>query len=133
MNISIDHIAIWTMDLEKAKDFYVKYFDMECGEKYHNPAKQFTSYFLQFRNSPVKIELMHRPDISEHMGKKGITNGLTHFAISVGSKEFVDSFTEKLRADKVIIQSEPRTTGDGYYESVILDPEGNLVEITAIG
>ncbi len=24
----------------------------------------------------------------------------------------------------------PRTTGDGYYESTILDPEGNVIEIT---
>ena len=130
MTIKIEHLAIWTQDLEKAKDFYVKYFDMICGDKYHNPTKQFTSYFLSFRNSNVRIELMHRPDILEHIGKKGLTNGLTHFAISVGSKEIVNSLTEKLRADNFIIESEPRTTGDGYYESVVLDTEGNLIEIT---
>lgn len=130
MSIKIEHIAIWTKELEKTKDFYVKYFDMLCGKKYHNPVKKFTSYFLSFRNSNVRIELMHRPDILEHTGKKGITNGLTHFAISVGHKEAVDSLTERLRADNFIIESEPRTTGDGYYESVVLDPEGNLVEIT---
>lgn len=73
---------------------------------------------------------MHRPDILEHTGKKGITNGLAHFAISVGSKEMVNALTGKLRADNVIIESEPRTTGDGYYESVVLDTEGNLIEIT---
>lgn len=130
MSIKIEHIAIWTKDLEKAKDFYVKYFDMVCGDKYHNSTKQFTSYFLSFRNSNVRIELMHRPDILEHIGKKGATYGLTHFAISVGSKEIVNSLTEKLRADNFIIESEPRITGDGYYESVILDTEGNLIEIT---
>ena len=26
--------------------------------------------------------------------------------------------------------SGPRVTGDGYYESCILDPEGNRIEIT---
>lgn len=130
MAIKIEHLAIWTKDLEKAKDFYVKYFDMVCGEKYHNPTKQFTSYFLSFQNSNVRIELMHRPDITDHVGKKGTTNGLAHFAISVGSKERVNSLTERLRADDFIIESEPRTTGDGYYESVVLDPEGNLIEIT---
>lgn len=46
MTIKIEHLAIWTKDLEKVKDIYVKYFDMVCGEKYHNPTKQFTSYFL---------------------------------------------------------------------------------------
>lgn len=130
MKIKIEHLAIWTKDLERAKDFYVKYFDMVCSDKYHNPIKKFTSYFLSFRNSNVRIELMHRPDILEHIGKKGITNGLTHFAISVGSKEAVNSLTEMLRADNFVIESEPRTTGDGYYESVVLDTEGNLIEIT---
>ncbi len=93
MTIKINHFAIWTKDLERAKNFYVKYFDMVSGEKYHNPTKQFTSYFLSFRNSNVRIELMHRPDILEHIRKKGITNGLTHFAISVGSKEIVNLLT----------------------------------------
>ena len=130
MTIKIEHLAIWTKDLEKAKNFYVKYFEMVCGEKYHNPTKKFTSYFLSFRNSNVRIELMHRPDILEHTEKKGFTNGLAHFAISVGSKETVNSITERLRADNFTIESEPRTTGDGYYESVVLDTEGNLIEIT---
>jgi lactoylglutathione lyase len=66
MTIKIEHLAIWTKDLEQAKDFYVKYFDMVCGNKYHNPIKKYTSYFLSFRNSNVRIELMHRPDILEH-------------------------------------------------------------------
>ncbi len=131
MPIKIEHLAIWTKDLEKAKEFYVKYFDMVCGDKYHNPTKKFTSYFLSFKESDVRIELMHRPDILDLSGKKGITNGLTHFAISVGSKELVNSITERLRADNFTIESEPRTTGDGYYESVTLDTEGNLIEITS--
>jgi lactoylglutathione lyase len=128
--IKIEHIAIWTKDLEKAKEFYVKYFDMICGEKYFNPKKLFTSYFLSFKDSEVRIELMHKPDISEFLGKKGNTYGLAHFAISVGSKKRVVSLTERLRKDNFVIESEPRTTGDGYYESVILDIEGNFIEIT---
>lgn len=128
--MKIEHIAIWTEDLEVVKEFYTKYFDLTCGEKYTNPQKYFSSYFLSFKDSPTRIELMQRPDVSKNKDKKGSTNGLTHFAISVGSKELVNSITEKLRANKFIIQGEPRTTGDGYYESVVLDPEGNLIEIT---
>ena len=128
--MKIDHIAIWTEDLEVAKEFYTKYFNMTCGEKYTNPVKKFSSYFLSFKDSSVRIELMQRPDILKHNNKKGITNGITHFAISVGSKESVNSITEELRANKFIIQGEPRTTGDGCYESVVLDPEGNPIEIT---
>jgi lactoylglutathione lyase len=56
--------------------------------------------------------------------------GLIHFAISVGSKQTVDELTERLRSDGYSIVGEPRTTGDGYYESVVLDPENNRIEIT---
>ena len=131
MLMKIDHLAIWTENLEATKDFYVKYFDMLCSEKYTNEVKRFTSYFLSFKDSSTKLELMHRPDIEADGNTKGLTQGITHFAISVGSNEVVNSLTEKLRAGMHTIQSEPRTTGDGYYESVVLDPEGNLVEITA--
>jgi len=125
----IEHIAIWVIDLEKMKDFYTEYFNMECSDKYVNDLKKFSSYFLKFHNG-ARIEIMHRPDISESTGKKGTTNGLAHFAISVGNKEKVDEITELIRNNGFQIIGEPRTTGDGYYESVVLDPEGNYIEIT---
>ena len=125
----IDHLAIWVKDLEKMKRFYTKYFGMKCGDKYSNENKKFSSYFLSF-DSGARIEIMYRPDISEQNDNKGIINGITHFAISVGNKEKVNQLTELFRSDGVEIIGEPRTTGDGYYESVILDPEGNSIEIT---
>ena len=73
---------------------------------------------------------MNRPDISAPDSPKETMMGLTHLAISVGSKDMVIGLTEKLRDDGYIISGEPRTTGDGYFESVILDPEGNSIEIT---
>lgn len=128
--MKIEHIAFWVEDLEKAKDFYINYFDMIASERYHNPAKNFTSYFLSFKEEDTRIELMHRPDIAITSGQRGLVTGITHLAISVGSKEQVDQLTERLRTDGFTIAGEPRTTGDGYYESVVLDTEGNLVEIT---
>jgi len=111
------------------KSFYLKFFDLSSKEKYFNPTKKFSSYFLAFQNG-ARIELMHRPDISEFIEKSEQKLGLTHFAISVGTKEKVDSLTEIVRKNGYGIIGEPRTTGDGYYESVISDPEGNLIEIT---
>lgn len=127
--MKIDHIAIWTKNLVQMRDFYVKYFGMEYGEKYENPSKKFTSYFLSFSNAETRIELMHNPEIDKILQNKELI-GLTHVAISVDSKKKVDLLTEELRADGYTIVGEPRTTGDGYYESVILDPEGNKIEIT---
>ncbi|MER3317070.1 MAG: VOC family protein [Allomuricauda sp.] len=127
--MKIEHIAIWTSDLEKMKDFYLNFFELESNEKYYNPKKKFSSYFLSFEKG-ARIELMHRPDISEFMDNMDGKLGLTHFAISVGSKEKVDALTETIRKNGFKVIGEPRTTGDGYYESVIADPEGNLIEIT---
>lgn len=128
--MKIEHLAIWVKDLEATRDFYVKYFGMTSGEKYYNLRKQFSSYFLSFEAGGARLEIMQRPDISDQQGRKGVVNGLTHFAISAGSRESVDTLTERLRADHFTIEGEPRMTGDGYYESVVLDPEGNPVEIT---
>lgn len=128
--MKIEHLAVWTNRLEEAKDFYVKYFNARPGEKYHNPAKQFNSYFLSFDTGP-RLELMQMPDIPDNANdvyKQSI--GLIHFAFSTGSKENVDALTEEIRNAGYKVIGEPRLTGDGYYESVILDPDNNRIEIT---
>ena len=126
----IEHLAIWVRDLEKVKEFYIKYFEMRCSEKYTNIKKNFSSYFLSFEGASTRIEIMRRPDITDLGCEHSISFGLTHFSISVGSKKKVDKLTEQLRFDGYKIVGEPRTTGDGFYESVIEDCEGNWVEIT---
>lgn len=125
----IEHLALWTKDLEKMRSFYLQFFDLTSNEKYVNPKKQFSSYFLSFANG-ARIELMHRPDIAGLWDEPNQRLGITHFAISLGSKEKVDQLTETIRAHGYRIVGEPRTTGDGYYESVIADPEGNYIELT---
>lgn len=126
----IEHVAIWCENLEKQKDFYVSYFGMEYSSIYVNPSKKYSSYFLSFKGESTRIELMHKTDIQPKAENKNITTGLAHLSISVGSKEMVDKLTAKLNEDGYMVTGMPRTTGDGYYESVIEDCEGNLVEIT---
>ncbi|MEA5457563.1 VOC family protein [Arcicella sp. LKC2W] len=128
--MQIEHIAIWTKQLEILKDFYVKYFKASANEKYHNPKKSFSSYFLSFENG-CRLELMEKEGIPANINNiYDEYTGLIHFAISVGSKEKVNEITEIFRNDGFEIIGEPRTTGDGYYESVILDPDKNRIEIT---
>lgn len=127
--MKIEHISMWVSDLEKSKNFYLKYFETSVSEKYINPIKDFSSYFISFGEG-ARIELMHRPDIVETQYEKASVFGLCHFAISIGSKEKVNELTEKLRNDGFIIKGEPRLTGDNYYESIVLDPEGNNIELT---
>jgi lactoylglutathione lyase len=129
--MKIEHLAMWVHDLEKMKNFYVKYFHASPNDLYHNEAKKSRSYFLKFDDG-CRLELMNRPDIlqerSQHPEKQ--KPGVVHFAVSVGAKQKVDELTEELRRDGYTIMGEPRTTGDGYYESVVLDPENNIIEIT---
>jgi lactoylglutathione lyase len=122
----IDHIAIWTENLENEKDFFLKYFECKANEKYINPVKQFSSYFINFNNG-ARIELMQRADISN--GRAEDTLGIAHIALNVGSREKVEYLTEIFEKDGVTVVSKPRVTGDGYYESVILDPENNVIEL----
>jgi lactoylglutathione lyase len=132
--MKIEHIAIWAKDIDKVCAFYRKYFDGVVHPVYHNPAKQFTSRFVTFE-SGARLEVMHRPDIDADVGT--VTSpmfhvehlGFTHLSFSVGSKEGVDRLTQKMSDDGIQIVGQPRTTGDGYYESVVLDPEGNRVEV----
>ena len=126
----IEHLAIWVKDLDAMKRFYVTYFDAVPGEMYHNPKKDFNSYFLSFKEGGSRLELMHRPDSAVRQNENIEFMGITHFAISVGSKGKVDALTDRLRDSGFKIVGEPRTTGDGYYESVVLDPEKNRIEIT---
>ncbi|MDR1682077.1 MAG: VOC family protein [Candidatus Symbiothrix sp.] len=127
--MQIEHIAVWVENLETMRDFYIKYLGAASSGNYTNSKTNFSSYFLSFGENKTRIELMYYPDIKENNGRN-CRMGIAHFAVSAGSKNTVDELTERLRADGYKIASEPRTTGDGYYESVILDPEGNFVEIT---
>lgn len=123
----IEHIGLWTKDIDKMKDFYEKYFDVRSGERYHNSSKKFTSYFLTF-DSGSRLELMMREDIS----KPTIESfGYAHLALAVGSQSKVDDLVSRLTTDGFELLNGPRTTGDGYYEAVIKDPEGNLIEVMA--
>jgi len=128
--VKIEHIAIWTEKLEELKEFYVRYFSARPNEKYSNPKKGFESYFLSFDDGS-RLELMKMPGIPTSLNNvHDQYQGIIHMAISVGSISKVDELTQKLREDGYQVVGEPRTTGDGYYESVILDPDNNRIEIT---
>ena len=115
--------------MELLREFYEKYFGFASGDKYENPKKNFSSYFLSLGDG-ARIELMSGGP-AKSAGACESSAGLAHFAISAGGRENVDAVTERLRRDGYRILGEPRTTGDGYYESAVSDPEGNRVEITA--
>lgn len=126
--MKIEHIAMYVNHLEKAKDFYETYFEAKSSNKYINEKVGFSSYFLSFSDG-ARLELMNITEMEDGSKERNRT-GLIHLAFSVGSKEKVDEITSNLRYAGYEVISGPRTTGDGYYESCILDGEGNQIEIT---
>ena len=127
--MKLEHVALYVNDLERAREFFMKYFDATSNDGYYNPVKKFRSYFLSFDDGS-RLEIMNKANMDDAEKTLNRT-GFIHIAFSVGGKEKVDELTARLKADRFKIIGEPRTTGDGYYESCIVDLEGNQIEITA--
>ena len=123
----LEHIAIWSKDIEALRYFYAAHFGCTHSLRYENPAKGFSSYFLSFE-SGARLEIMQKRGLADRGADHGV--GLAHFAVSVGSEPEVKARTERLRQAGIKVVGEPRWTGDGCFESVVLDPDGNAVEIT---
>lgn len=128
--MKMNHVAIWTKDLEGLKAFYVKYFNGKANDKYVNIEKHFESYFIKFEGG-TSLEVMRSSAIIDKDHEtSAVLRGYAHMAFSTGTKEKVDQLTQLLELDGYTVVSHPRTTGDGFYESCILDPDENPVEIT---
>lgn len=127
--MKIEHIAIWSPDIERLKDFYVTYFGAVPNDRYKNKTTGFTSYFLTFKEG-ARLEIMHKQDILPIKASTQQYMGYCHLAMNVGTKSEVIRLTKQLAEDGYRIIGEPRTTGDGYFESVVADPDGNRIEIT---
>lgn len=124
--MKIEHVALFTENLEKMRDFYVKYFNAVSNGGYRNPKTRLRTYFLSFGEGS-RLEIMSRPDVRDRP-RNGL--GYVHLAFSTGSRDKVDNLAERLQKDGYRVLSGPRMTGDGYYECLVLDPDGNEVEIT---
>ena len=127
--MKIEHLAMYVNDLEIMKEFYIKYFGATANDMYHNPRTGLQTYFLSFEEG-ARLEIMTRPDRVDSP-KELYATGFTHLAFTLGSKEKVDEMTALMAKDGFKVLSGPRMTGDGYYESCFLDPEGNQIEIVA--
>ncbi len=115
----IAHVAAWVADLPRARAFYERWFQAHAGPRYTSARRPFESYFLTLA-SGAPLELMAAP---------GEAPRHAHIAISVGSRNAVDNLVRRMKAAGVPVVSEPRVTGDGFYEAQVEDSEGNLLEI----
>ena len=132
-HMTLEHVAIWTDDLETLKAFYERYFGGIANEKYINRQKGFQSYFLRFA-SGARLELMTREGIPVNLNDtiKKQHLGIIHLAFGVSSMMEVDEKARQLATAGYPILSGPRKTGDGYYEFETLDPDNNRIEVTTV-
>ena len=129
--MKIEHVAVYTRDLERLKSFYETYFKAVSNEKYVNEKKRFSSYFLRFGDG-ARLEIMQQNSV-QRSGNDPYQQfaGFIHIAFQLESEEAVDKLTQRLVDDGYEKLDGPRHTGDGYYESCVLDPDNNRIEITA--
>lgn len=128
MNVRLEHVGLWVRDLDGVAAFYEKYFGARVGGLYQNPRKGFESRFLEFAGG-ARLEVMRRTDVTTRAADEQL--GLAHVALAIGDEAAVDALAARFRADGTPPLDGPRRTGDGYYECVVRDPEGNRVEVTA--
>jgi Lactoylglutathione lyase and related lyases len=127
--MKLEHVALCVEDLEAVKNFYTRYFCATVNQKYHNPRTGLQTYFLSFEGG-ARLEIMQRPGMNLRASGEHLL-GYTHISFKLGSVEKVDQLTMELQESGCPLLNGPRTTGDGYYESVLSDPEGNLIELVA--
>lgn len=131
----LEHIAIWTRNIDVLKDFYVKYFGAAHKEKYVSTedfGEHFESYFLSFDND-CRLELMQMARIPAGDAAGGNeTLGMTHFSFAMESRQELDALAARIEADGHRLIGKPHTTGDGFYEACVLDPDGNRVEFAVV-
>src|SRR5258705_11242209 len=122
--MTLEHVAIWTEDLELLKDLYVKYFNGVANSKYTNESKQFQSYFLTFK-SGARLELMSMPNIPGNTNDRVVKQhkGIIHLAFAVNSMTEVDQKAIQLKEAVFPILSGPIKTGYDYYHFEKLDPD----------
>lgn len=126
--IRIEHVAIWVRDLERMREFYMTMLGATSGPRYENPRTGFNSYFLSFGDG-ARVELMSRPADTNEANSEPPAFGYAHVAFRLGAREIVDGIVAFFENRGAVVLSRPRVTGDGYYEAVVEDPEGNRIEL----
>lgn len=127
--MKIAHVALWTRDLQEQVEFWQRVFNGQSNDRYVSKNRPgFASHFITLADGPT-IELMTVPGLADAPESAEFV-GWAHIAITVGGPEEVDAMAQNAQAEGRLL-SPARWTGDGFYEAVIADPDGNRIELVA--
>ena len=125
--MKLHHIAFWTENIERSVEFYKKHFN--ASVLFRHTAGDFSCVFIEI-SSGTKIEIMTRTDLSSADLKE--RTGYSHFSLEVNSKEEVDRLTDYFISQNVEMKKIKEQYDDGFYESAVCDPDGNIIELAYV-
>lgn len=125
--MKLHHVAFWTNNLDALETFYVKYFNGKV--LFRHSKDDFKCVFIEVFDS-IKIELMTRANLPSQDLDERV--GYSHLSIELDSKEKVNELTDFFSQEKVKIEKNKEQYDDGFYESSIRDPDGNIIELAFV-
>jgi lactoylglutathione lyase len=127
MLAQVDHIALATDDIERARGFY-RLVGAMAAPFTTDPDTGLRHCILDFCG--VRLELYERPGGGEGTAS-GHTPALLHLGFALGSADAVDELSAVVAAAGYRVLEPPhRAGGLGRYESMVLDPDGNRLKLT---
>jgi lactoylglutathione lyase len=128
MVAQIEHIALATGDVERARAFY-RLLGAMAAPFTTDPETRLRSCLLDFCG--VRLELYERPRGRDGTAEHTQGPGLLHLGFALGSADAVDELSAVVAdAGYRVLEPPHRAGGLGRYESMLLDPDGNRVKLT---
>ena len=127
--MALEHVALVTRDMERAKIFYEKYFGGKATRWVQDDGN-YELYFIAF-DGGSRLEIQKRPDAKTIPEDRDNIVGIAHLAFLVVDREELRALTQRMIEDGVPLRTPPTEYGHNeFYESSFWDPDGNIVEIS---
>ena len=116
------HLALRVRDIQKAKEFYQRVFNMKVVWE-PDPQNCYLS------SGTDNLALHEAPVTGDPEPTQPLASSLDHFGFIAGSPQAVDAWAEWAKQNGVRILTAPKRHRDGSYSCYLADPDGNTIQI----